>query len=58
MASNALIGLLLAIGGAVWIYTKVMRRSGNNTQQSVFVAGFVAVIIFIVVVTLLSLIFH
>ncbi|MDB5163836.1 MAG: hypothetical protein JWS12_454 [Candidatus Saccharibacteria bacterium] len=56
--SNALVSLLLAVGGATWIYTKVMRRSGNNTQQSLVVAGMVAAIIFVVVITLLDLVFH
>jgi len=49
---NVLIALLAALGGGTWVYTKFMRRTGNNTKNSLVSAGIVALIIFVVVFTI------
>lgn len=49
--SNVLIAILGAVSFATWIYTKQMRRSGNNTKNSLVLAGVIAVIVFFVILT-------
>jgi uncharacterized membrane protein SpoIIM required for sporulation len=53
---NGLIALLVAVSAGVWIYTKMMRKTGNNAGSAAAVAGIGAVVIFIVVILLLGLI--
>lgn len=45
---KGLISFLVAIGAVTWIYNKLQRTSGNNTQQSVTAAGIAGVVIFII----------
>jgi low affinity Fe/Cu permease len=40
--------LMFTAGAATWIYTKLQKYSGNNTQQSVIATGVAALFIFIV----------
>lgn len=49
---NVLIALLAALGGGTWVYAKFMRRTGNNTKNSIITASVVAFIIFVVVFTI------
>lgn len=53
---NSLIALLVSISATVWIYNKLMRTTGNNTKNSMFVAVVLAVCIFGIVLLLLGLI--
>lgn len=53
---NILLSGLVAVSVGTWLYTKFMRRSGNNTQTSLLVAGLLAVIIFFVVWSLAAMI--
>lgn len=53
MASNILVGFLLAAGSSAWVYAKVSRSSGGNTQSALIVAGIVGVGVWIAVILLL-----
>jgi len=46
--SNAFIALLLAVGASAWIYSKLMRSTGNNTRSAVTAAAISGVLIFFV----------
>lgn len=46
--SNAFIALLLALGSSAWIYSKLMRSTGNNTRSAVAAAAISGVLIFFV----------
>ncbi|HMS23285.1 MAG TPA: hypothetical protein PKB09_00575 [Candidatus Saccharibacteria bacterium] len=37
--SNGLVAFLFAAGGSTWVYTYMMRRSGDNTKSAITVAG-------------------
>lgn len=52
MFSATMIGLLAALSIATWTYTKVMRQTGNNNQQSLTVAGLAGAISFVIVLTI------
>jgi hypothetical protein len=54
--TNAFISLMLAAGVGTWIYSKTMRQTGNNTKSALTVAGIVAVLAFLVMLYLLSLV--
>ncbi len=53
--SNLMIGLLVALSAAVWVYSKVARRTGGNTRSSLIVAGIAAAGAFLVVQSLLAI---
>ncbi len=46
--SGIIVGLLLGAGVAGWIYAQVMKRTGNNTKQSLIAAALVGFIAFLV----------
>ena len=50
--SNFFIAILVAASAGTWIYTKEMRRSGNNNKTSLIVAGMTAGITFVVVLAI------
>jgi uncharacterized membrane protein required for colicin V production len=50
------IALLAAAGISTWAYNKAMHYTGNNTQNSLTIAGATAIIVFVVVLSVLSLI--
>jgi uncharacterized protein YqgC (DUF456 family) len=50
--SNVLIGLLVAASVGTWIFTKQMRRSGQNTKSAVIVGAIAGIIAFVVVLTI------
>lgn len=37
--SNTLIAMLMGAGFAAWVYSKVMRSTGGNTQSALIAAG-------------------
>ena len=41
-----LIGLFFTAGVCGWTYTKLQRRSGNNTKQTVIALTAIAIVIF------------
>lgn len=46
--SNPVIAFLAAIASTTWLYTKIMRSSGNNTGSSVTVAAIAGLLLFAV----------
>ena len=54
MFSGVIIGLIVAISSATWVYTKVMRRTGNNNKSSIITACIFGAIAFVVIVTLVA----
>jgi len=44
--SHVVISLLIALGLAAWIYSKLMRSTGGNTKDSLTVSAVLAVLIF------------
>ncbi|HYF97011.1 MAG TPA: hypothetical protein VD947_03155 [Patescibacteria group bacterium] len=54
--SPILVGLFAGVGVSAWVYNKAMRNTGNNTKNSLTLAGVCGVISFIIVLTLLSLV--
>ncbi|HSX27564.1 MAG TPA: hypothetical protein VLG25_02175 [Patescibacteria group bacterium] len=57
MLSNGLVGLMLGAGVAAWVYGQVQHRTGNNTQNSLIVAGIAGLFTFLIVVTAIGIIF-
>jgi hypothetical protein len=55
--SLAVIALLFTAGASTWLYTKLQRYSGNNTRQSIIATGVIAVVMFVLVFSVLNLIF-
>jgi hypothetical protein len=53
--SNVLISFMFSIGSCAWIYQKLQRYSGNNTQQSLVVSGIIGVVLFVIAISLLSM---
>lgn len=54
--TNGFIALLLGAGAAAWVYGKVMRSSGNNTQNALTVAVVAGVAAFTLMLIVLNLI--
>ncbi len=57
MFSNLTIGLLLGAGCAAWVYSKMMRSTGGNTQNSLIVAAFAGIGAMLAIITILGAIF-
>lgn len=53
--SNFMIALLLGAGIGAWVYSKVMRSSGNNTKSALTVGGVTALLVFLLVLILLGI---
>ena len=52
MFSAAIIGLLGGLSAMAWVYSYVMRQTGNNTKNSVVSAVVAGIVTFIVIVTI------
>ena len=52
--SSTIIAFLIAISSSTWIYTKIQRKTGNNTQSSLIVAAVSFVGIFVLSIILLG----
>ncbi len=50
--SNFLIALLVGASFGTWVFSKQMRRSGNNSKNSLILAGLTAVVVFVIVWTI------
>jgi hypothetical protein len=50
----ALVAFLFAVGFATWVYSKVQRSTGGNTQNSLVVSGIAAVFGFVILLIILS----
>lgn len=51
---NGLIAFLLSLGAGTWVYSKLMRRSGGLTKDSIIASVVVGIVIFIIVLYALS----
>ena len=54
MFSGVVIGLIVAISGGTWVYTQMMRRTGNNTKSSLITAGIAGFFAFVIIVTIVA----
>ena len=54
--SNGLIAVFVAVSVTVWVYTKISRKTGGNTQNSLVVAGAAGLFTFLIALMLLGLI--
>lgn len=45
---KGLVSLMFTVGACTWIYTKLQRTSGNNTQRSLTAIAVAGVLIFVV----------
>lgn len=54
--SNVLIGFLLGAGFAAWVYSKVIRSTGGNTQNALVVAGTAGAFAWVAMILLLRMI--
>ena len=52
--SNLTIGFLVGAGFGAWVYSKVMRSTGNNTKNALIVAAIAGVFSMMLVATLLG----
>ncbi|MBW3568772.1 hypothetical protein KY385_01455 [Candidatus Parcubacteria bacterium] len=50
------IAFIMAAGVTAWVYDKTQQRTGNNTSSSATLAAAAGVIVFIITLTILSLI--
>lgn len=57
MTSRILFALAFAASASAWIYSKLQRYNGGNTQSSLTGAATVAALIFLVVLTLANVLF-
>lgn len=48
------IALLFAAGLGAWVYPKIMRSTGGNTQNAVIVAGVAGVFAFVLMLLVLG----
>jgi hypothetical protein len=54
--SPVLISLFAAAGVSAWVYNKTMRYTGSNTNNSIAITAATAVIVFVIFMTVLSII--
>jgi len=52
---KGLISLMFTAGACTWIYTRLQRTSGNNTQRSLTAVAIAGVLIFVVFFIILNL---
>jgi hypothetical protein len=55
--NNTTIGILFGLGFGAWIYSKVYRSTGGNSKSAILVAGGAGLVAFLLIVTLLGIIF-
>lgn len=54
--SPILVALMFSSGVGVWVYSKIMRSTGGNTQNSLIVAGITGVIAFVGILIILNIV--
>ncbi len=57
MFSNLTVGFLLGIGFAAWVYSQMMRSTGNNTKNALTVAAIAGVCAMFLMIALLGMFF-
>ncbi len=55
--SNAFTGLLFGIGFSGWVYFMMMHRTGGNVKSSLILASIAGVVGFLVILSVLSMLF-
>ena len=50
----ATIALFTALGATAWVYTKMLRKTGNNKQTSMIIAGVTGALVFFAMFVLLT----
>lgn len=55
--ANWIVALLLGLAASVWIYEKLMNKTGNNRQNSIIAAAITGVLLFIILYFVLGIIF-
>lgn len=58
MFSNLTIGILAGIGFGGWVYAKLQRSTGGNTQSSLIGAVLSGLGVLVLVVTILGFVFN
>jgi hypothetical protein len=53
--SRFVITFLVTLGAAGWIYTRLQRNSGNNTQQSLTASAIIGAVLFIIIFVVLGM---
>lgn len=53
--SNFMIALLAGAGSGAWVYSKIYRKTGGNSQHSVVVGIAAGVFVLVVMLIILSL---
>ncbi len=56
--SNAITGLLFGVGLSAWVYSKMMRQTGGNTKNSVIIAILAGLAGFLLIFSLLGVLFE
>lgn len=54
--TNVILGILGALGVGAWVYNKIMKSTGGNTQNAVIVAAIAGGATFLLAITLLGFI--
>lgn len=54
--TNVILGILGALGVGAWVYSKIMKSTGGNTQNAVIVAAIAGGATFLLAITLLGFI--
>ena len=49
-----MVAFLFSLGASAWIYTKMMKSNGGQTKSALTVAGVVAFILFLFLLTVLD----
>lgn len=54
--SSVFVGILLGLGIAGWVFSKAMRRTGDNTKSSLVLAGIIGFIAFVVGTSIMAMV--
>ena len=54
MTNNILVGILLGLGCAAWVYAKLIRSSGGNAKNSLIVASAVGAAAMVIMIMILG----
>lgn len=52
--SPIVVALLFAVGAGTWVYTKIMRSTGDNTKNSAITAGIAGIFAFVIMLLILN----
>lgn len=51
---NLMVSFFAAAGAAAFVYSKIMRSSGNNTQSALIVSGFAGLAAFVIMMFIMN----